>query len=98
MDAEIGGLLQADFGFAPAGAWLASCLAHLGSAVPGFASKPAPARLQLVLEQLLSADLRAAGAGGLLPDVSALHKAPLPGRFLLQVDEVANIGAAWRDR
>lgn len=91
-------MLRGELGFAPAQPWLAACLAHLSGAVPGFASQPSPARLQLVLEQLLAADLRAAGAGGLLPDVAALHRAPLPGRFLLQVDEVVNVAASWRDR
>lgn len=92
------GLLRGELGFAPSPPWLAACLAHLGGSVPGFASQPPAARLQLVLEQLLAADLRAAGAGGLLPDVAALHKQPLAGRFLLQVDEAVNIAAAWRDR
>ena len=98
MEAEIDGLLRSEFGFAAQPAWLAQCIAHLASAVQGFASIPPNGRLQHVLEQLLTADLHAAGAGGLLPDVSALHKQPLPGRYLLQVDEVVNIAAAWRER
>ena len=91
--------LRSEFGFAPARAWLASCIAHLQGAVPGLASLAPGARLQLVLEQLLVADLRDAGAGGLLPQpVADLHRQPLSGRFLLQVNEVVNIAAAWRDR
>jgi hypothetical protein len=99
MEQEVAEALESEFGFAPERAWLGACLAHLGSAVPGFVSKPHQARLQLVLEQLLAADLRVAGSGGLLPpDVAQLHKQPLEGRFLLQVDEVVNIAASWKDR
>lgn len=98
MEAEIDGMLRSEFGFAADAAWLAACTAHLVASAQGFAALPAQARLQLVLEQLLDADLRAAGAGGLLPDVSGLHRQPLAGRYLLQVEEVVNIASAWRER
>jgi hypothetical protein len=99
MEAEIAAGLRAQHGFAPAMPWVAACVSHLQQAVPNFASLPADGRLRLVLEQLLAADLRDAGAGGLLPaDAAALHKQPLIGRYLLQVDEVVNVAAAWRDR
>lgn len=91
-------MLVQDFGFAPEQSWLTGCLTHLSSAVAGFSSMPAAARLQLVLEQLLAADLHTAGAGGVLPDVAQLHKQPLVGKFLLQVDEVVNISIAWKER
>jgi hypothetical protein len=55
-------------------------------------------QLQLVLEQLLAADLHRAGAGGVLPNIAQMHKQPVEGRFLLQVDEVVNIAAAWKER
>jgi hypothetical protein len=91
--------LRASFGVAPHRPWLEACVSHLGSTVSGFNSMDIGSRARLVLEQLLCADLRDAGAGGLLPDgVAALHREPLPGRFLLQVDEVVNVAAAWRDR
>ena len=95
---EVEQLLRDDFGFAPDRSWLEACLAHLEATMQPVASMAPHARLQLVLEQLLSADLHAAGAGGMLPDVAAMHKQPLEGRFLLQVDEAVNISAAWRDR
>jgi hypothetical protein len=98
MADEVEQLLREEFNFAPARSWLSACLAHLEGSARGFSTMPAQARLPLVLEQLLAADFRSAGAGGLLPDVAALHKQPLQGRFLLQVDEVVNIAAAWRER
>lgn len=98
MDEELVGLLRSEWGFAPDRTWLSACLAHLSAAAPGFGSMGPQAQLQLVLEQLLSADMHSAGAGGVLPDVAQLHKQPLQGRFLLQVDEVVNIAAGWKER
>lgn len=99
MQHEIAGMLRSELGFSAADPWLAACLQHLQAGVPSFSSKPPGERLRLVLEQLLHADLRAAGAGGVLPGgVASMHKRGLEGRFLLQVDEVANVAAPWRER
>ena len=98
MEQPLDSLLRSSFGFAPDQTWLAACLAHLGQNVTGFSSMGSQAQLPLVLEQLLAADLHSAGAGGMLPDVAQLHMQPLQGRFLLQVDEVVNISAGWKER
>ncbi|PSC73828.1 recQ-mediated genome instability 1 [Micractinium conductrix] len=78
-------------------AWLAACVAHL-DARGGFNGLPVERRARLVLQQLLPADLNTCGAASLPPGIQSLHDNTLRGKFLLQADEVLNIGAAVRDR
>ncbi|PRW59034.1 recQ-mediated genome instability 1 [Chlorella sorokiniana] len=78
--------------------WLAGCLAFLQGAQPGLGAAPPPVRAKAVLQQLLAADLNQCGAAALPPGVQGLHDTTLPGKLLLQVDEVLNIAAAVRER
>lgn len=59
--------IQAQFGFAATPAWLQQIVALLVQDHAGFAQQPRSMQLQLLLEQLLLADFRQAGAGGVLP-------------------------------
>lgn len=54
-------------GFAVKPEWLHQMMAQLQEATAGFAQMALPQQLQLLLEQLLIADFRQAGAGGVLP-------------------------------
>ncbi|KAI7842146.1 hypothetical protein COHA_004170 [Chlorella ohadii] len=78
--------------------WLAACVNFLQGARPGFGGAPLSAQAKAVLQQLLAADLNQCGAPSLPPGVQGLHDTTLPGKLLLQVDEVFNIGAAVRER
>lgn len=59
--------MHTQFGFAAQPAWLQQMVAALGQEQAGFAQQPRSMQLQLLLEQLLLADFRQAGAGGVLP-------------------------------
>jgi hypothetical protein len=59
--------MQAQFGFAANTAWLQQCVTQLLQEHAGFSQQPRSMQLQLLLEQLLMADFRMAGAGGVLP-------------------------------
>ncbi|EFN57844.1 hypothetical protein CHLNCDRAFT_51164 [Chlorella variabilis] len=79
-------------------AWLTSCVAHLQASAPGFAALPVQHKAKHVLQQLLHSDLNQCGAAALPQEVQALHDTVLPGKLVLQVDEVVNIGVAVRER
>jgi hypothetical protein len=53
---------------------------------------------ETVFSRVLTSDLRLCALGCLPRDVSRLHKQVLPGPYLLQIDEVVNIGACADDR
>jgi hypothetical protein len=55
------------FGFAAQGAWLQRVVTQLQQEHAGYSQQPRSMQLQLLLEQLLLADFRQAGAGGVLP-------------------------------
>jgi hypothetical protein len=55
------------FGFAAKAAWLQQVVAQLQQEHAGYFQQPRNMQLQLLLEQLLMADFRQAGAGGVLP-------------------------------
>ncbi len=59
--------MQTQFGFAAATAWLQQIVTLLVQEHAGFAQLPRSMQLQLLLEQLVMADFRQAGAGGVLP-------------------------------
>lgn len=55
------------FGFAAHGVWLQRVVTLLQQEHAGYSQQPRSMQLQLLLEQLLLADFRQAGAGGVLP-------------------------------
>lgn len=55
------------FGFAAQGAWLQRVVTLLQQEHAGYSQQARSMQLQLLLEQLLLADFRQAGAGGALP-------------------------------
>jgi 3-keto-L-gulonate-6-phosphate decarboxylase len=59
--------MQAQFGFAANIAWLQQMVTQLQQEHAGFTQQSRSMQLQLLLEQLLMADFRVAGAGGVLP-------------------------------
>lgn len=59
--------IQGRFGFAVQAVWLQQILSQLQQEDASYAQQPRTVQLQLILEQLLMADFRQAGAGGLLP-------------------------------
>lgn len=60
-------------GFAVQPVWLQQIVSQLNQQHAGYNQQPRSVQLQLLLEQLLMADFRQAGAGGLLPaDVKVL--------------------------
>lgn len=67
--------ISCNFGFAVKLEWLGEVLQLLQTAhAGGFLHMPREQQLQLVLEQLLNADLRVAGAGGHLPAAVKVRK------------------------
>jgi hypothetical protein len=65
--ASLAAAAREQLGFAVQPTWLAALLPQLCAAHAGFSGLPRSQQLQLLLAQLLLADLRQAGAGGLLP-------------------------------
>jgi hypothetical protein len=55
------------FGFAAKAAWLQQVVAQLQQEHANYSQQPRNMQLQLLLEQLLMADFRQAGAGGVVP-------------------------------
>lgn len=78
--------------------WLASCLSSLAGIVPGFSNMSIDRQAELCFSQILMADFNVTAAGCLPPDCHTLHKTELPGPFVLQVDEVVDIGSPLRER
>eukprot|EP00887_Chlorella_sp_A99_P000811 scaffold5.g811.t1 len=75
--------------------WLAAAQAQVAARGGGASEE---ARLKAVLQHLLVADLNVCGAPTLPAGVHSMHNASLPGRLLLQLDEVVNISAPARER
>lgn len=72
--------IQTRFGFAAKAAWLQQVVAQLQQEHAGFSQQPRNLQLQLLLEQLLMADFRQAGAGGVVPpNVKVSHPKQLLG-------------------
>ncbi|KAL3684663.1 hypothetical protein R1sor_002685 [Riccia sorocarpa] len=85
-------------GVKPRTEWLVTCMNHLAASHSGFAQMPTIRKAEFCFEQFLMADLNVAGAASLPPSVHTLHATELPGPFVLQVDEIVDIGNSSRDR
>ncbi|XP_058093116.1 recQ-mediated genome instability protein 1 isoform X2 [Magnolia sinica] len=78
--------------------WLDSCISVLSSSQPGFTALDAAGKAKLCFEQFLLSDMNVSGFGVLPENVHAMHGVELAGPFVLQVDEIVNIGLPLRDR
>ncbi|KAK9066390.1 hypothetical protein SSX86_013712 [Deinandra increscens subsp. villosa] len=96
-DSPISRILE-DLGLRLRGEWLDSCLRGLQTAVPGFSSLDATKKAKLCFEKFLLSDMNYCGAGLLPNNVHQMHLVDLPGPFVLQVDEIVNIGQPLRER
>eukprot|EP00249_Psilotum_nudum_P004987 c18478_g1_i1 orf=19-1590(+) len=85
-------------GAAPTSQWLAACMASLTASRPGFLQLSPTQQAELCMGQFLVADFNMHGAAVLPPQVDTLHAMELEGPFVLQVDEIINIGLPLRDR
>lgn len=62
--------MRTRLGFAAKPSWVQQVVSLLQEEQPAFVQQPRAAQLQLLLEQLLMADLRKASAGGTLPPLA----------------------------
>ncbi|KAK3236805.1 recQ-mediated genome instability protein 1, variant 2 [Cymbomonas tetramitiformis] len=77
--------------------WYDKCVEHLLSTHPSFGTSSLQDQVEQCYVQFLTCDMNTAGAGS-LPNLQALHNTELPGRFVLQVDEMVNVGADAKER
>ncbi|CAA7034928.1 unnamed protein product [Microthlaspi erraticum] len=78
--------------------WWVSCLAGLENSVPQFSRLDVAAKAKHCFEQLLFSDMNLCGGGVLPLNVASMHLVELAGPFVLQVDEIVNIGCALKGR
>ncbi|KAL9257931.1 RecQ-mediated genome instability protein 1-like protein [Drosera capensis] len=97
MDCPVGGYLRGS-GLSLRRDWLSSCLRVFEGAVPGFIEFDVATKGRMCFGEFLFADMNLIGAGVLPDNVDSLHLVDLPGPFVLQVDEVVNIGSSLRQR
>ncbi|CAN6472523.1 unnamed protein product [Victoria cruziana] len=96
-DSPVAEVLRA-IGARPRREWLDSCIRSLADSCPGFTSLSVREVADLCLKQYLFADFNSAAAGGLPPNIPMLHGVEIGGPFILQVDEIVNVGSPLRDR
>lgn len=75
-------------------AWLAEQLRGLSPALAADVSRAA----EEVLRAVLYTDIRVCCAGTLPPNAVTMHGVTLPGPYLLQIDELVNVGAVVDER
>ncbi|KAG0618744.1 hypothetical protein M758_4G089000 [Ceratodon purpureus] len=78
--------------------WVGSFVREMEGSHPGFSALGVERQGELALAHLLVADFNDVGAGCLPNSFEAVHATELPGPFVLQVDEVSDIGAPLRER
>ncbi|XP_010519503.1 PREDICTED: recQ-mediated genome instability protein 1 [Tarenaya hassleriana] len=78
--------------------WLVACLTELERSVPRFNSLDVAAKAKLCFEQFLFSDMNHSGGGVLPRDIRSMHLVELGGPFVLQVDEIVNIGCPLKGR
>ncbi|KAI3886720.1 hypothetical protein MKX03_006863 [Papaver bracteatum] len=80
--------------------WLSSCISELKNSNPGFDELTVAEKGNLIIDKFLSSDLKLSCGGvdvGALPEnVTTLHH--LPGRFILQVNEIKNVSCESKHR
>lgn len=78
--------------------WLASFVREMETAQPGFSTFGVEKQGEFAFSHLLVADFNEVGAGCLPNSFGSLHATELSGPFILQVDEISDIGAPLRER
>ncbi|XP_010460418.1 PREDICTED: recQ-mediated genome instability protein 1-like [Camelina sativa] len=78
--------------------WWVSCLSGLEISIPQFSRLDVAAKAKHCFEQFMFSDMNICG-GGILPrNVASMNRIELPGPFVLQVDEIVNIGCPLKGR
>ncbi|MCO5564488.1 hypothetical protein L7F22_018149 [Adiantum nelumboides] len=95
--AALEALLQSR-GARPTPQWLDACVERLTSSRAGFLQLSDSQQAEICFSHLLFADLNIMGAAVLPPQFHNLHATELAGPFVLQVDEITDIGAPIRQR
>ncbi|MCO5585696.1 hypothetical protein L7F22_039632 [Adiantum nelumboides] len=90
--AALEALLQSR-GARPTPQWLDACVERLTSSRAGFLQLSDSQQAEICFSHLLFADLNIMGAAVLPPQIHTLHATELAGPFVLQVDEITDIGA-----
>ncbi|KAL1204005.1 RecQ-mediated genome instability protein 1 [Cardamine amara subsp. amara] len=78
--------------------WWVSCLSGLESSVPQFSRLDVAAKAKHCFEQFLFSDMNLCGGGVLPRNVASMNRVELAGLFVLQVDEIVNIGFPLQGR
>ncbi|KAF8050906.1 hypothetical protein N665_1857s0009 [Sinapis alba] len=79
--------------------WWVSCLSRLEVSIPQFSRLEVAAKAKHCFEQFLFCDMNLCGSGVLLPrNVESMILEELAGPFVLQVDEIVNIGCSLKGR
>ncbi|WZZ12503.1 hypothetical protein YC2023_105592 [Brassica napus] len=78
--------------------WWVSCLSGLEVSVPQFSRLEVAAKAEHCFEQFLFCDMNLCGGGVLPRNVASMVLEELAGPFVLQVDEIVNIGCALKGR
>ncbi|XP_009112086.1 recQ-mediated genome instability protein 1 [Brassica rapa] len=78
--------------------WWVTCLSGLEVSVPQFSRLEVAAKAKHCFEQFLFCDMNLCGGGVLPRNVASMVLEELPGPFVLQVDEIVNIGCALKGR
>ncbi|KAF9605180.1 hypothetical protein IFM89_014293 [Coptis chinensis] len=78
--------------------WLDSCIFGLNRNVPGFTNLDVTGKSKLCFQQFVFSDMNLIGSGVVPNNLHSLHQVVLPGPFVLQVDEIVNIGCPLKER
>ncbi|CAN8264512.1 unnamed protein product [Cochlearia groenlandica] len=78
--------------------WWVTCLSRLQISVPRFSRLDVAAKAKHCFEQFLFSDMNVIGSGVLPRNVESMHLVELSGPFVLQVDEIVNIGCSLKGR
>ncbi|KAL0718396.1 hypothetical protein Bca4012_067718 [Brassica carinata] len=78
--------------------WWVSCLPRLEVSVPQFSRLEVAAKAKHCFEQFLFCDMNLCGGGVLPRNVASMILEELAGPFVLQVDEIVNIGCSLKGR
>ncbi|XP_023642725.1 recQ-mediated genome instability protein 1 isoform X2 [Capsella rubella] len=78
--------------------WWVSCLSGLETSVPQFSRLDVAAKAKHCFEQFMFSDMNLCGGGVLPRNVASMNLIELAGPFVLQVDEIVNIGCPLKGR
>ncbi|KAL9815304.1 RecQ-mediated genome instability protein 1 [Arabidopsis thaliana] len=78
--------------------WWVSCVSGLETSIPQFSYLDVAAKAKHCFEQFMFSDMNLCGGGVLPPNVASMNRIELAGPFVLQVDEIVNIGCPLKGR